>query len=72
MRSDRRRRVDHDAGLDAERLDRVHGAMQMRQHLDVDRDHRGAGVRERLDVAIGIGDHQVDVERHRRDPLDRP
>ena len=71
-RDDRRRRVEDDARLDAERLDGVHGAMQMRQHFDVDRDHRRAGLGEGVDVAIGIGDHQVDVERHRRDPLERP
>ena len=70
-RADRRRRIEHDAGLDAERLDRVDRAMQVRQHLDVHRDHRGAGVGERLDVAIGIRDHQVDVERHRGDALER-
>jgi hypothetical protein len=42
----------------------------MRQHLDVHRDHRGARVREGVEVAIRIRDHQVHVERHRRDPLD--
>ena len=70
-RDDRRRRIEHDARLGAERLDGVHRAMQVRQHLDVHRDHRGAGLGERVDVAIGVGDHQVDVERHRRDALER-
>ena len=38
--------------------------MQVRQHFDVHRDHGGAGGRERLDVPIGIRDHQVNIERH--------
>ena len=45
--------------------------MQVRQHLDVHRQHRRAGVDERVDVAIRILDHQVHVERHRGDALDR-
>ena len=45
--------------------------MQMRQHLDVHRQHRRAGLDERFGVAIGIGNHQVHVERHLGHPLDR-
>ena len=45
--------------------------MQMRQHLDVDRHHVGAGVDERLEVAIGLHDHQVHVERQRRGLAER-
>ena len=63
--------IEHDAGLDAERLDGVDGAMQMRQHFDVHRHHRGARLHERVDVAIRVRDHQVDVERHLGDPLER-
>ena len=62
----RRRWIEHDAGLRTELLDLRHRAMQMRQHLDVDRHHVGAGVDERLEVAIGLHDHQVHVERQRR------
>ena len=68
-RDDRRRRIEHDAGLDAERLDRVNRAVQVGQHLDVHRDHRRARLGERLDVAVGVGDHQVHVERHACDAL---
>ncbi len=46
--------------------------MQVRQHLDVNGHHRSAGRRERVEIPIRIGDHQMDVERHLRDPLDRP
>ena len=70
--ADRRRRIEDDARLDAERLDRVHRAVQVRQHFDVHRHHRRAGVRERLDVAVRVLDHQVHVERHPRDALERP
>ena len=63
-RGHRRRRVEHDAGLRAERLDGVDRAMQMGQDFDVHRHHRRAGLDERVEVAIRIRDHQVDVERH--------
>ena len=43
----------------------------MRQHFDVHRHHRRAGLRERLDVPIWIFDLQVHVERNLRDPFDR-
>ena len=65
-RSSRGGRVEDDARLRAERLDRVHGPMQMGKHLHVHRDHRRAGFRERLEVAIGLLDHQVHVERDTR------
>ena len=64
-RRHRRRRVEDHAGLGAELLDLRDGAMQVRQHLDVHRHHVRAGIDERLDVAIGIADHQVHVERQR-------
>ena len=66
MRRHRRRGIEHDAGLRAELLDLRDRAMQVRQHLDVDRHHVRAGVDERLEVAIGLADHQVHVERQRR------
>ena len=33
--------------------------------------YRRTGLGERVDVAIGLADHQVDVERHRDDALER-
>ena len=68
---DRGRRVEDDARLGAERLDGVHRPMEMGQHLDVHGNHRRAGLHERLDVAIGLVDHQVDVERDPGDALER-
>ena len=62
-RGDRRRRVQHDAGLGAELLDLRDRAMQVREHLDMHGHHVRARVDERLDVAIGVRDHQVDIER---------
>ena len=62
-RADRRRGIQHDSRLGAQRLDGVHRAVQMRQHFHVDRDHRGAGVGERLDVAVRLLNHQVHIER---------
>ena len=70
-RDDRRRWIEHDPGFDAERLDGVNRAVQMGQDFDVDRDHRGAGAREGVDVAVRVGDHQVHIERHVRDALQR-
>ena len=45
--------------------------MEMGQHLDVHGNHRRAGLGERLEVAIGLFDHQVDVERDPGDALER-
>src|SRR6185503_5865568 len=45
--------------------------MQVRDGLDVNRDHARAGGDEIFDIAIWFLDHQVDVERPRRDALDR-
>ena len=71
QRADRRRGIQHHSGPGAERLDGLNGAVQVRQHLDVHGDHRGAGLGKGLDVPIGVGNHQVHVERHARDPLQR-
>src|SRR4030095_13242641 len=38
-------------------------AMQMHDSLNVDRDHRGSRFGEVVDVQIGIGDHQMTIER---------
>ena len=43
-RDHRRRRVEDDARLRAETLDQLQRAMQVRQHLHVDRDHRRPGI----------------------------
>ena len=40
--------------------------MQVRQHFDVNRDHVGARVDEGLDEPVGVGDHQVHIQRQRR------
>ena len=39
------------------------GAVQVGRRLDVHADDVGARVRELLDVALGLDDHEVDVER---------
>ena len=46
--------------------------MQVWHCLHVDRHHVCPRRDERLDVEIGVLDHQVDVERQRRHLLDRP
>ena len=43
-------------------------SMQVRHGFHVHRDHVRARRDERLDVAIGVLDHQVDVERHASPP----
>ena len=62
-----RGRVEDRTGLGAELLDEVDRAVQVRHRLDVHRHHVGAGLDEVLDVAVRLLDHQVDVERTRRD-----
>ena len=58
----RRARIERDAGLLAERLDRLQRAMQMRAGLRMHRDVIAAGFRERLEIGIAGRDHQMRVE----------
>ena len=69
--ADRGRRIDGDAGLCPEFLDVLNGAMEMREHFEVNRDHRRAGTHERFDVPVRVLDHQVHVERNLRHLPDR-
>src|SRR6266849_5563759 len=55
----------------AELADLSERALEMRASLDVHRDHVGAGGHEFGDVALGLDDHQVDVERQPRALADR-
>ena len=50
---DRRRRIQRDTRRRAELAYRMKRPVQMRSHLNVDRDHGGAGADERLEVPIG-------------------
>ena len=59
----RRRRVERDAGLLAERLDRLDRAVDVRPGFGVDGDDVGPGLGERLEPQVDRRDHQVDVER---------
>jgi len=55
----------------AELADLVERAVQVRAGLDVDPDQVGAGVGVRADPALGILDHEVDVERQPGRAADR-
>jgi hypothetical protein len=61
-RFDRRRRVQRDAGLLAERLDELDGAVGMGAGFRMNRDDVGAGLGELRNEEIDRRDHQVDVE----------
>ena len=63
----RRGRVDDDTGLCTELANERDRAIQVPDHFDVHRHHAGARGNELFDVAIGILDHQVHIERPRRD-----
>src|SRR5690606_15393022 len=54
---------EHHAGALAQRADGLDGAVQVRARLDVDPDDVGPGLGVALDVAVGVVDHQVHVER---------
>ncbi len=60
---DGRGRVEHHAGALARVLDLLHHAMKVHAGFRVDTDDVGAGFREVVDVAIGLHDHEVHVER---------
>ena len=55
-------RVDRDARQAAELADRGEGPVGVRGRLLVEGDRVGAGLGEGLDVALGLGDHQVHVD----------
>ena len=73
MRLDRRAGIERDAGLLAERADRLQRAVHVRAGLDMHRDDVGAGLGEGFEIGIARRDHQVRVEHllrvraHRRD-----
>ena len=56
------RRIERDAGLLAERADRLQRAMQMRAGLGMHRDVIAAGLGEGLEIGIARRDHQMRVE----------
>ena len=58
----RRARGDRDPGQAAELADRGQRPVGVGRRLEVEGDRVGAGLGEGLDLAIGLGDHQVDVE----------
>ena len=62
----------HDARLRPELANERDRAMQMTDGFDVHRHHAGAGGHELLDVAIGLLDHQVHIQRSRGHAPDRP
>ena len=45
--------------------------MQVGQDLDVHGDHGGTRRGKRFDVPVRVGDHQVNIQRDLRDPLQR-
>ncbi len=69
-RARRSRRTQDDAGFDAQPLDGRDAALGVRQHFDVHRQHVCAGLDETRGISIGIGNHQVNVERQLRHPFD--
>ena len=60
---DRRAGIERDAGLLAERADRLQRAVDVRPGLDVHGDDVGAGLGEGFEIGIARRDHQVHVER---------
>src|SRR5436190_3685577 len=60
---ERRRRVQSEAGQHVALLHRVEVALHVDRRLGVEGEHRGAGVRHRGDVVLGLLDHQVHVDR---------
>ena len=61
----RARRIDHHAGLLAERADLAEHPMQVDggAGLRLDQQVIGAGLGEGREIALGLDDHQMDVER---------
>src|SRR4029450_7738190 len=64
QKNNRCRWVDDDASFDPEILDGVHGAMEVRKYLDVNRHHRRAGFRKRFNVPIRVCNHGVNIGGH--------
>jgi hypothetical protein len=70
-RHDGSSRIDRDPGARPQALDEVQGAMEVHDCFRVHGYHRSASLDERLDVPVGLFDHEMHVERHLRDPLER-
>ena len=62
MRLDRRAGVERDAGLLAERADRLQRAVHVRAGLDMHGDDVGARLGEGFEIGIARRDHQMGVE----------
>ena len=63
--------AERDGGLLPERSDVRDGGRQIGHRLGVHVDEVGARAREVLQVAVGLDDHQVEIERNRRRLADR-
>ena len=63
MRRHRRAGIERDAGLLAERADRLQRAVHMRAGFDMHGDDVGAGLGEGFEIGIAGRDHQMHVER---------
>ena len=70
-RRDRGGGIDHRSRLHPATLDVRNRSVQVRRHLDVDRQHVCAGFSEIVDESVGFRNHQMDVEWTRRDLLER-
>jgi hypothetical protein len=49
----------------------VHGPVKVRKHFDMNGHHGGARIGECVDVAVGLLDHEMDVQRYGRHALQR-
>ena len=65
------RGIEHDARALADVADVLERPVEVRTRLDVHRDPIGARGGEVLEVAVGLDDHEVDVDRKRRRGPDR-
>ncbi len=71
QRGDRRAGIERDAGLLAERADRLQRAVHVRTGLDMHGDDVGAGFGEGIQIGIARRDHQMHVEALLADRADR-
>ena len=56
-------RIEHDSGFLTEAPDLGERALEMNARFDVHADHVRSGLGESLEIALGLDDHQVDVDR---------